>query len=134
MATQRVTILKANIKNRPGALLKVMNELKANNLGLTGLWGFSTAGGKGELYLAAKNPAKVKALLRKSKIFSSEMAVFSIRGKDRTGALNSALGRLTRKGVNILAIHAIAVGGKFGSYIWVDARNVNKATRALRGR
>ena len=134
MAAQRVTVLKANLKHRPGALLKVMSTLKARNLGLTGLWGFSTSGGKAELYLAAKNPAKTKAALRKMRMFGSEMAVFSVKGRDRTGALNSALGKLARKGVNIRAVHAIAVGGKFGSYIWVDARSVNKAARALRGR
>ncbi|MGH2569334.1 MAG: hypothetical protein ACRDGA_13430 [Bacteroidota bacterium] len=134
MAAQRVTVLKANLTNRPGALLRVMKELKAKNLGLAGLWGFATSGGKAELYLAAKNPAKTKAVLRKSRVFSSEMTVFSVRGRDRTGALNSTLELLARKGVNIMAVHAIAVGKGFGSYIWVNSRSARKAARALRAR
>lgn len=61
MVTERVTLLKARLKNRLGALFRVMGELKAKNLGLVGLWGFATLGEKAELYAIPKNPARVKA-------------------------------------------------------------------------
>ena len=134
MAAQQVTVLKASLKNRAGALFNVMAALKSKNVGLTGLWGFSKSGGKADLFVVAKNPAKARAILKKARIYRSEMKAFSVKGKDRAGALNSTLGKLGRKRVNINAVHAIAVGGKFGSYILVNSGSVTKAARALRGR
>jgi hypothetical protein len=135
MATVRqVTYLKARLQNRPGALLRVMTELKKKNLGLAGLWGFSTSGGNADLYVVAKSPAKVRTLWRKLRLLSSEGKGFWITGKDQTGALNGVLQKLAKAGVNILAIDAIAVDGKFGSFIWVSPKSVGRAARALRAR
>lgn len=135
MATVRkVSYLKARLKNRPGALLSIMKELKARNLGLAGLWGFSTSGGKADLYVVAKNPARVKALWKRVRAFAGEGKGFWITGKDQTGALNKSLEALAKAGVNIIAIDAIAVGGKFGSFVWVSPKSVGRAARALRAR
>lgn len=128
---QRVSYLKANLEDKPGALLKVMQELKAKNLGLSGLWGFSTAPGKAELYVVAKNLSKVKALWQSSGLFAEEGTGFWTKGTDRTGALNSNLDALAKAGVNIIAIDAIAVSGKYGSFIWVNPADVDRAAKAL---
>lgn len=127
----RVTYFKANLEDKPGALMKVMQDLKTKNLGLSGLWGFSTGGGKAQLFVIAKNPEKVRNAWKASGLLAEEGAGFFVKGADRTGALLKSLQALADAGVNIQAIDAIAVGGRFGSFIWTSASDVQKATDAL---
>ncbi|MBI4428746.1 MAG: hypothetical protein HY562_06470 [Ignavibacteriales bacterium] len=135
MATPlRTTYFKANLEDKPGALLAVLKELKAKNLGLSGLWGFSTSEGKAELYVTAKNPDKIRAAWKSSGILAEEGTGFWVKGTDKTGALLGVLEAIARAGVNIIAIDAVAVSGKFGSFVWVKPEDVERAAKALGAR
>lgn len=129
--TLRVTYLMANLEDRPGALLKVMRDLKAKNIGLTGLWGFGTSEGRAQLFVTAKNSDKVRSAWQASGILAEEGTGFFIKGADRTGALLKDLEALASAGVNIHAIDAVSVGGKFGSFVWVNSADVERAAKAL---
>jgi prephenate dehydratase len=132
MATvQRATYFRADLKDKPGALLKVLEDLKSRNVGLTGLWGFSMGGGKAQLYVVGKNPGKLKRAWKKGKLLKEQGVGFVVRGSDRTGALISTLQALKNAKVNIQAIDAIAVAGKYGSFIWVNKGQERKAAKAL---
>jgi hypothetical protein len=50
---------------------------------------------------------------------------------DKTGVLLKSLEALAQANVNIKTTIAIAVSGKFGSIIWVDAMDVEKAAQVL---
>ncbi len=128
---ERVAYLKARLEDRPGALLKVLQDLKAKNLALKGLWGFATQGGQADLYVVPKNPEKVKSAWQSSGIFVEEGTGFFLKGVDRTGALLKRLESVANSGVNIDAIDAVAVGGRYGSFVWVKAADVDRAARAL---
>jgi prephenate dehydratase len=130
----RGVYFKAVLEDKPGALLKVMQDLKAKNIALSGLWGFGTSQGKAHLYAIPKNPEKLRNAWKASGLLAEEGTGFWIKGADRTGALNQSLEALASAGVNIGAIHAIAVGGQFGSFLWVSAEDVNKAAQALGAR
>jgi predicted amino acid-binding ACT domain protein len=56
---------------------------------------------------------------------------FLIQGDDRVGALVDYFVRLAEAGVNVTATDAVATGGQFGAIIWVNARDVKKAAKAL---
>jgi prephenate dehydratase len=128
---QRVKYFKANLENKPGALLKIVNELKAKNLGLSGLWGFATQPGKAELYVVPKNPDKLRALWSASGLLADEGIALWWKGADRTGALAKSLEALAAAGVNIESIDAVAVNGRFGSAIWVSPAEIETAAKAL---
>jgi hypothetical protein len=128
---QRVKYFKLNLENKPGALVKVMSELKAKNLGLCGLWGFATHAEKAELFVVPKNPDKLRSMWTASGLLADEGTGFWLKGVDRTGALNKSLEALANAGVNIDSIDAIAVGGRFGSFIWVGPADIEKAAAAL---
>ncbi|HXH18015.1 MAG TPA: hypothetical protein VNJ07_02940 [Chitinophagales bacterium] len=130
-AIQQVSYFRANLQDKPGELLKVMQALKSKNIGLAGLWGFATSPGKAQLYAVAKNPAKLRGFWRASRLLAEEGKGFFITGNDRTGALNATLESLAKNGINIVAVDAIAVGGKFGSFIWVKPADVKKAAKVL---
>lgn len=128
---QRATYFKANLEDKPGALLTVLKELKSKNLGLSGLWGYSTSEGKAELYVVTKNPDKIRNAWKASGFLAEEGTGFWVKGTDKTGALLGTLEGLADSGVNIIAIDAVAVGGKFGSFVWVKPEDVERAARAL---
>jgi hypothetical protein len=108
-----------------------MSELKAKNIGLSGLWGFATQGEKAELYVVPKNPDALRKLWSTPGVIADEGTGFLLRGEDRTGALNKNLQALADAGVNIDAIDAIAVSGRFGSFLWVAPADIDKAAKAL---
>ncbi|MBI3006074.1 MAG: hypothetical protein HYY49_11770 [Ignavibacteriales bacterium] len=127
----RMTHFKANLEDKPGALLSILKDLKAKNLGLSGLWGYATGEGKAELYVITKNPDKVRNAWKDSGLLAEEGTGFWLKGSDRTGALLGPLEALAKAGVNIVAIDAVAVGGKFGSFVWVKPEDVDRAAKAL---
>ena len=130
-AVERATYFVANLKDKPGAAFKVLEGLKAKNVGLSGLWGFSTSGGKAQLYVVGKNPRKVRNAWKASGLLAEEGTGFWLKGTDRTGALLKPLEAIAKAKVNIIAVDAISVGGKFGSFVWVDKKDAGKAAKAL---
>jgi hypothetical protein len=131
---QRVRYFKAHIDNKPGTLLQVMRQLKARNLGLCGLWGFAANGSSAEVYVVPKSPDKLRKLWTGAGILQEEGVGFWLRGVDRVGALNKSLEALAGAGVNIDSIDAVSVGKQFGSFIWVDPGDIDKASDALKAK
>jgi len=131
---RRVRFFKVHIANKPGTLLAVTKRLKEQKLGLCGLWGYATSGPTAELYVVPKDPNKFRALWSSEGILKEEGVGFWLTGANRTGALNKSLDLLCRAGVNIESIDAICVGKEFGSFIWVDPSDIEKAAKALEAR
>ncbi len=128
---ERVAYFMANLEDKPGALLAVMKALKSKNINLGGLWGFGTHEGKATLFVVPKNPDKLRKAWKASGSLAEEGMGFFIKGADRAGALNKSLESLAQAGVNIHAIDAISVGGRFGSFIWVAPGDIDRAARVL---
>ena len=128
---QRVTILKANLKDQPGSVLGIMKDLKSKNIALKSLWGYGKSEGAADLYAIAKDPDKLRDAWKASGVFAEEGTGFFIKGVDKTGVLLKSLEALAQANVNMKALIAIAVSGKFGSIIWVDAMDVEKAAQVL---
>ena len=127
----RVSYFMANLEDKTGALLKIIQDLNEKGLGLAGLWGFATREGKAQLYVVANDPDKLRNLWKTSGLLAEEGTAFLIKDTDRTGALIQPLEALARVGLNIRAIDAIAVGENYGSILWVDSTNLEKAAQAL---
>lgn len=128
---ERVSYVKTDLEDKPGSLLALMKNLKSKNIGVAGLWGFGTGGGKATLYAIGKNPKKFKRALKAAGLNLEEGPGFFVSGPDRTGALNKTLKTLADAGINISALQAIAVGGRYGSLIWVDPSDADKAAKAM---
>lgn len=132
MATiERATYFVTNLKDEPGALLKVLQDFKERDIGLSGLVGFRTSEGQAQLCVVGKNPRKVRNAWKKSGLLAEEGIGFWVKGVDRTGALLKPLETLANAGINIVSVDATAVGGRFGAFIRVDKADVEKAAKAL---
>jgi hypothetical protein len=128
---QRVRCFKANLEDKPGALLAIMQDLKTKNIALIGLWGYTTQPGKAELFVVPKNPEKLKAAWSASGTLVEERTAFLLKGVDKTGALIKPLEALAQAGVNLSAADGIAVSGNYGSLVWVSPTDVERAAQAL---
>jgi hypothetical protein len=128
---QRVQYLKTKLKDQPGVLFGIMQDLKSKKITLKSLWGFSKQGGEAELVVIAKDIDKIKGGWTSSGMTVEEGTAFFCKGADKAGALLNHLQVLANAQVNIKTITAIAVSGKYGSLVWVDAADVEKASQAL---
>jgi len=126
-----VTYFKTPLEDKPGTLLAVAKEMKSRNLGLLALWGYGTQPGQGELYCIPKNPDKFRTAYKPSGMQMEEGSGIFLKGADKTGALVKTLETIAKEGINITAIHAIAAGGNFGSFIRVAPWDVEKTAKAL---
>ena len=131
MATaKRMTYFKAKVEDKPGALLALAMDLKEKNIDLLGLKGVSHAG-HGDVLVIPKNPDKVRIAWNATGTLLEEGTLFFLSGVDKTGALTGGLDALAKSDVNIVAIEAGAVGGRFGAFLWVGPDDVDKTTQAL---
>jgi hypothetical protein len=128
---QRVKFLKTNLKDQPGELFRIMEELKSKNITLKSLWGFSKQSGDAELCIVTKDTEKIKSAWSTSGKSLEEGTAFLLKGTDKAGALLKNLQSLADANINIKAINGIAVSGKYGSLVWVDSADVEKAAQVL---
>jgi|RhiMetdeSRZDD1v2_1073273.scaffolds.fasta_scaffold79057_1 hypothetical protein len=128
---RRVTYFMANLEDKPGELLKIMQDLKVQKIGLKGFWGFGTHSGKAQLFVLAKKVEKLRKFWQESGLLAEEGTGFLIRGDDKTGAMIESLQALADAGLNIHAIDAIAAKGSYASFVWVQREDVEKAAEAL---
>jgi hypothetical protein len=126
-----VTYFKGSLEDRPGALLAVAEDLKSKNLGLLALWAFGTQPGQGEYRCIPRSPDKFRSACKAAGMHVEEGTGVFVKGSDKTGALVKTLKAIAEEGVNITALHAIAVGPNYGSIIQVAPGDIEKAAKAL---
>jgi prephenate dehydratase len=131
---QRLAFLKTGLKNQPGALLKVMQELKAKNISLKIVSGYGSTEGNSDLYVVAKDIKKLKSLLTASGLSAEEGTGFFLKGTDKAGAVLKNLEALANANINLKSIGAVAVGGKFGAFLIIDSVDIDRAAQALGAR
>lgn len=108
-----------------------MQDLKAKNISLTALWGYSKAEGNADMFALAKKPDKLRGALQASGLTVEEGTGFFLKGVDKAGVLLKSLEALAKANINIKGTHALAVGGKFGSLFLFDPVDNERAAQAL---
>jgi hypothetical protein len=131
--TKKLTYFKARIEDKPGALSSLVQDLKEKNLGLIGLKGVGQ-GGQGDVLVIPKFPEKMRIAWKATGTLVEEGTLFFVSGTDTTGALVASLEAITQAGVNIVAIEAAAVSGRFGAFVWVAPEDVERTTQALKAK
>ena len=127
---KRVTYFKAKVEDKPGALLALAKDLRAEDLGLLSLKGVGQ-GTHGEILVVAKNPDKLRTAWKASGVLVEEGSAFYLNGVDKTGALVADLDAIAKIGVNVVATEAVAVGRSYGAILWVVPADVEKTSKAL---
>ncbi len=54
-----------------------------------------------------------------------------MEGEDRVGALVETLEKIAGQGINLHAVDAVSLGGRFAAYVWSDPKDEEQLGRAL---
>lgn len=121
--------------NRAGQGARMLNGLAAHGVNLLAFSGFPSAG-RAQVDFVPYNVPKFTQAARKLGLkVSKKKTVFLAQGADKAGAIAAICGKLSKAGINMVAMDAVAAGrGRFGAMFWVKPRDVARASRVLRAR
>jgi len=131
MAIKRVTYFSVEVEDKPGALADFCAALRDHKVNLKGLWGFGTGMGKAKIFSVPQNHNQFRKAASAAGYAAREGTAFYLTGADRVEALCKPLELAKSAGVNIHALDALSVGGRFGAYIWGEENNTEDLAKAL---
>lgn len=131
MAVKRVTYFSVEVEDKPGVLADFCAALRDHKVNLKGLWGFGMGMGKALIFSVPQNPNQFRKASNAAGYAVKEGTAFYLTGADKAGALCKTLDLAKSAGVNIHALDALAVGGKFGAYIWGEENKTEDLAKAL---
>jgi len=109
-----------------GVMSNVAAHLRDMGLNNVGLWGFNR-GSESEIHVIPEDPIKARTFLRDA----VEKPVFLVFGNDRIGALCPVVDAISKAGINLEAMAALAVGGRLGICIWPQDGDAERVAKAL---
>ena len=135
MSIRKASYYSMKLPQRPGAGAQLLAQLKAAKVNLLAFTGFP-AGGGAQVDFIPQDNAKFAKAARKAKLkLSARKTVFLMQGNDKVGALTQALGKLAKARINLVSLQAVTAGKRrFGAMFWVKAKDVARASRALKAR
>ena len=117
---------------KPGVGAAVLNELRQSGVNLLAFSGFP-AGRGAQIDFIPEDAAAFRAAAKKAKWnLTGPKKAFLISGDDRPGVVGEMLQKLADAKINVTAVDAACAGqGRYGAILWVAARDVARAARAL---
>lgn len=117
--------------NKPGEGARVLRALKDAGVNLLAFSGFPKGRrSQVDLFPADSAAFKQAAKQAKWKVVGPKRG-FLVQGDDRVGAVANLLERLGTAKINVTAIDAISVDGRYGAIFWVAPKDVKKTTALL---
>lgn len=117
--------------NKPGEGARALRTLQDSGVDLLAFSGFPE-GRKSQLDFIPADPAAFKAAAKRAKwrVVGPKRG-FLVQGDNRIGAAAELMERLAAAKINVTAIDAVTVDGRYGAIVWVAPRDVKKAAAAL---
>lgn len=131
MGVKRITIHCIEIEDKPGSLQGLLEQAASANVDLLCFAAFSAGGGRGQVYLSAKDPAGLEACAKEAGIEATASAGFIISDEDKVGVAAESLKGLADAGINGVAGSAMVCDGQYQMLIVVDAADGDAAAAAL---
>lgn len=119
------------VPNTTGQAARILGALKDAGVNLLAFSGFPE-GRRGQLDFIPADAAALKSVAKanKWKLVGPKRG-FLIQGDDRLGAIADLVATLANAKINITAIDAVSVDGRYGALCWVAPRDVKKAAQVL---
>ena len=131
MAVERIVVSALEVEDAPGSGYKFLSELAVAGIDLRCAAGISTGGGRGRIFLAAKNPQALEDYGEKASLQLSSMAGLLLVGDDTVGAAAGAIKPLADAGISIQALTAVVCDEKYHLLIVVETADADTAEKAL---
>jgi hypothetical protein len=119
------------VSNTTGAGAQVLQALKDAGVNLLAFSGFP-AGRRAQLDFVPADAAAFKGVAKANrwKVVGPKRG-FLIQGDDRVGAIADVVGKLAAGKIDITALDAVSIDGRYGALCWVAPRDFKKAARLL---
>ena len=127
---KRVTALRVAGPDRVGLLAEIVAQAGEAGLDFRSVAAVAMEG-QGVLFAVPTDLVAARQAAAGAPYAIAEEDVFWVEGNDERGALAPVADKLAAAGINIRAVHASAVGGKFAAVFYVAPEDVAKATEAL---
>lgn len=131
MTSKRTKVVTVDLTDKAGELARVLTACREAKADLTGTWGWSMGNGKAQAMLMGKDSKKIEEALKATGMKTTTGDACVCEGEDRLGVMQECLDKLAKAGVNLHAVDAMAVGGKFRSVIWADTAQYEKVCKTL---
>ena len=117
--------------NKPSEGARALNTLKEAGVNLLAFSGFPQ-GRRCQLDFIPADAAAFRQAARRAKwkVVGPKRG-FLVQGDDRVGAIAELLERLGGAKINVTAIDAVGVDGRYGALFWVAAKDVKKTVSLL---
>lgn len=133
MDIARKTFFVISTEDRPGQLARFSKKMSEEEINLSALWSFGTGRGNAEIMAIPIDPAVFRKTAREAGWIFREGSCFHLTGEDRAGALADTLGRIEQEGINLHAVDAMGIEGRYQAYVWCDEADVEKLRIVLKG-
>jgi prephenate dehydratase len=132
MDIKRAKYFSIAVEDKPGELARFARKMKTANINLSGVWGFGVGQGKAQIFAVPQDEEKFKQAAKAAGLSVKEGICFRLEGQDKVGALLDTLERVASEGVNLHALDALALEGRFAAYIWAQEKDVEKLGKVLK--
>ena len=119
------------VPDKAGEAARVLRTLKDAGVNLLAFSGFPE-GRRGQLDFFPADAAAFKSAAKaaKWKVIGPKRGLL-IQGDDRVGAIADLVGRLADAKIDVTAIDAVSIDGRYGALCFVAPRDVKKAAQVL---
>lgn len=133
---RRVDYFAMRVPNRRGEAARILDALRGEGVNLLAFTGFPSGGGAAQIDFVPEQTAAFSKAARRLKLkLRARKSGFLVQGDDRAGALGRVLDKLAEARINVTAVDGVAAGkGRFGAILWVKAKDVARAKKALGAR
>ena len=119
------------VPNKPGEGARLLATLRQEGVNLLAFSAFPE-GRKTQADFVPEDAAKFRAAAKKAKWkVTGPKKVFLVKGDDRVGACADLVGALAAAKVNIIALDAVSVHGRYGAIFWVAAKDMKKTQKVI---
>ena len=122
------------VPNKAGEGARVLDALRREGVNLLAFSAFPE-GRKSQTDFIPEDSAAFRRAAKKAKWkVTGPKKVFLLQGDDRVGLLADIVGALADVKINITALDAISVHGRYAALLWVAPKDLKKAQKAIESR
>ena len=130
-AARLVDYFYVTIPDKPGEGARLLETLRQEGVNLLAFSAFPAAR-KSQADFIPEDPAAFRRAAKKAKWkITGPKQVFLLQGDDRVGALADLARALANARVNVTALDAVSVHGRYGAIFWVAAKDLKKAQKVV---
>ena len=122
------------VPDKAGEGARLLDALRREGVNLLAFSAFPE-GRKSQADFIPEDSAAFRRAAKKAKWkVTGPKKVFLLQGDDRVGAMADVVTALAAAKINITALDAVSVHGRYGALLWVAPKDLKKAQKALEAR